>query len=85
MQRTLKTISLFLLGLALLANAGAYFVYQHSPSPAALIIIVIFNLVFVAPAILAFGLYVLLVDIGQKINHQDLTNNLFKDVPISQK
>jgi hypothetical protein len=82
--RTLKIIFFTLLILGSLANLSAYGLYGHS-QPAALAVMGIFDLLFVIPVALVFGLYAILVTEGQKVKTDTLTSDLFKGVQISQK
>lgn len=82
--RTLKIIFFTLLILGSLANLSAYGFYGHSQS-AILAVMGIFDLLFIVPVTLAFGLYAILVTTGQKVKSDTLTSDLFKGVQISQK
>ncbi len=82
-SRTLKKIFYTLTFLALAANIFTYFLYATTSLLFILYTIGVFDFLFVLPVWSLFGLYVLLVGEGQKVKSEALTQDLFKDVKIS--
>jgi len=81
--RTLKYVFYGLLILVLLANVGALTVYLFTQAVATLTVTAIFDILFLFPVTLVFGLYVWLVGEGRKVKSEALTESLFKDIKIS--